>query len=289
MDEMIQPGTHALEQLQAEQFESATAAPRSGKPEAAASAVASNVVPFPTRLPASPQQHQGNAVLLDYLYGIDDGALQNTPSGHIRQLFDYATNSPAARALRCRRRMVARAIDETCLRLGHGARILCIASGHFREAELCQSIRYGNFGEIVVCDSDSECLRVVNQCYGELGIQTQCVHLEQLLHGPCQFAGFDLVYSAGLCDHLKDKACRQLAEQLFRALKPGGKLLLGNLRMRIVGIGFLQGLLDWRPQYRRDEQLLNLLRGVDYKDIAGARVFHDIGHRLAFLEACRYG
>ncbi len=108
-------------------------------------------------------------------------------------------------------------------------------------------------------------------------------------YGPSQFAGFDLVYSAGLCDHLEDKACRRLTEQLFKALKPGGKLLLSNVRMRLAGIGYLQGLLDWRPHSRRDEELLNLLLGVDFNDIAGARVIHDIGHRLAFLEASRYG
>ncbi|AYC32248.1 class I SAM-dependent methyltransferase [Pseudomonas cavernae] len=228
-------------------------------------------------------------MLLDYLYGIDNGALDDAPDGRRQQLFDYATNSPAARALRCRRRMIARAIDDTCLRRGAEARILCIGGGHFREAELSRAVRHGQFGEILVFDPDKECLRVVDAAYGPRGVRTCHGSLGQLLSGQLQLSRYDLVYSAGLCDHLEDRTGVQLAMRLFHALKPGGKLLLGNFRTRIAGIGYLEGLLDWRPHYRRDAQLFALLLGIDYNDIASARVIHDIGRRIAFLEAVRYG
>ncbi|MBM7059655.1 class I SAM-dependent methyltransferase [Pseudomonas sp. UL073] len=247
-----------------------------------------NVLPFRRRQPPE-QRPLGNAVLLDYLFGINTAALDAAADGRLQRLFDYAVNSPAARALRCRRRMIARAIDDTCLRVGPQARILCISGGHFREAELSQAIRHGRFAEMRVFDSHAEHLRVVATDYAAQGVSTCTGSLEQLLDGQLPFAGYDLVYSSGLCDHLDDTSCVTLASQLFKATRRGGRLLLGGMRKGIADIGYLEGLLDWRPHYRRDEQLLDLLLGVDYNEIASARVVHDIGHRIAFLEALRYG
>ncbi|MCY1356406.1 hypothetical protein D9M69_428560 [compost metagenome] len=120
-------------------------------------------------------------------------------------------------------------------------------------------------------------------------MQTCSGSLEQLLGGQLHFARYDLVYSAGLCDHLDDPACLLLATLLFKALKPGGRLLLGSMRKGIANLDHLESLLNWRPRCRRDDQLLDLLQGIDYNQIANARVVHDIGHRIAFLEALRYG
>ncbi|MNO09277.1 hypothetical protein D3C81_2323350 [compost metagenome] len=64
---------------------------------------------------------------------------------------------------------------------------------------------------------------------------------------------------------------------------------MANFRPEVKGIAFLEGLLDWRPRYRHDAQMLSLLDGVDYNQIASARVFHDIGQRIVFLEAVKYG
>ncbi|AYF88023.1 class I SAM-dependent methyltransferase [Pseudomonas sp. DY-1] len=249
----------------------------------------SNILPFPYRKLPSPSLRCGNALLQDYLYGVESDALRTLPEERTRQLFDFATGAPAARALRCRRRMLARALDDTCLRAGKAARMLCISGGHFREAELARELRHGRFGEMMVFDDDAARLETVRRSYGALGVLTRHGTLDQLLAGECGFEGYDLVYSAGVTELLDDRRSERLVNRLFQALRPGGRLLLANFRPGVNGIGFLEGLLDWRPQYRHDVQMLSLLDGVDYNQIASARVFHDIGQRVVFLEAVKYG
>ncbi|MCY1261113.1 hypothetical protein D9M68_516520 [compost metagenome] len=249
----------------------------------------SNILPFPRRTLPSPGLRCGNALLLDYLYGVESEALRNLPEERTRQLFDFATTSQAARALRCRRRMLARALDETCLDSGKGARMLCIAGGHFREAELARELRHGRFGEMLVFDDDATRLDRVRKSYGALGVRTRLGNLDQLLNGECQFEDYDLVYSAGVTELLDDRRCERLVYRLFQALRPGGRLLLANFLPGVNAIAYLEGLLDWHPHYRHDVQMLSLLDGVDYNQIASARVFHDIGQRIVFLEALKYG
>ncbi|WP_271411099.1 class I SAM-dependent methyltransferase [Pseudomonas sp. Q1-7] len=246
----------------------------------------SNILPFPCR---QPPMRCGNPVLLDYLYGLESEALRDLPEARTRQLFDFATGAQAARALRCRRRMLARAVDETCQRVGQGVRMLCVAGGHLREAELARELHQGRFSEMLVFDDDAERLETVRKSYGALGVRTRLGSLEQLLAGECRFQGYDLVYSAGITEVLDDRHCERLLPCLFQALRPGGRVLLANFRPGIDAIAFLEGLLDWRPRYRLDAQLLGLLDGIDYNQIASARVFHDVGQRIGFLEAVKYG
>lgn len=249
----------------------------------------SNVVPFPGRQLPSPGLRCGNALLLDYLYGVESDALRALPEERTRQLFDFATSAQAARALRCRRRMLARALDEACQRAGKAARLLCIAGGHFREAELARELRHGRFGEMLVFDDDKARLETVRKSYGALGVHTRHGSLEQLLAGECGFEDYDLVYSSGVTELLDDRRCERLVYRLFQSVRPGGRLLLANFRPGVNAIGFLEGLLDWRPRYRQDAQMLSLLDGIDYNEIASARVYHDIGQRIVFLEAVKYG
>ncbi|MCO6057722.1 class I SAM-dependent methyltransferase [Pseudomonas sp. MOB-449] len=249
----------------------------------------SNILPFPRRQLPSPGLRCGNALLLDYLYGVESDALRDLPEERTRQLFDFATSAQAARALRCRRRMLARALDESCQRAGKAARLLCISGGHFREAELSRELRHGRFGEMRVFDDDPARLETVRKSYGALGVHTQQGSLEQLLAGECGLQDFDLVYSAGITELLDDRRCERLVHSLFQSVRPGGRLLLANFRPGVNAIGFLEGLLDWRPRYRHDPQMLSLLDGIDYNEIASARVFHDIGQRIVFLEVVRYG
>ncbi|BAN47063.1 bifunctional 2-polyprenyl-6-hydroxyphenol methylase/3-demethylubiquinol 3-O-methyltransferase UbiG [Metapseudomonas resinovorans] len=258
-------------------------------PRAPEQAPPSNILPFPKRQLPSPSLRCGNALLLDYLYGVEPDALRDLPAERTHQLFDFATSAQAARALRCRRRMLARAIDETCQRVGQQARLLCIAGGHFREAELARELRHGGFGEMLVFDDDAARLDTVRKSYGALGVTTRQGDLEQLLAGECGLEGYDLVFSAGITELLDDHRCERLVQRLFQSVRPGGRLLLANFLPGVSAVAFLEGLLDWRPHYRQDVQMLSLLDGVDYNQIASARVFHDIGQRIVFLEAVRYG
>lgn len=69
----------------------------------------------------------------------------------------------------------------------------------------------------------------------------------------------DLIYVAGLFDYLPDEACRDLTGSLFRYLKEGGRLIVGNMSP-INPVRCLQEYgLDWYLIYRTEKELKNLI------------------------------
>lgn len=247
------------------------------------------VVPFARRRERPMGEGAGNAVLMDYLYGIDSTLRSLLPDGPTEELFRYASSAPASRALRSRRQLLAREIDRCCDQLNGQARILCVGCGHLREVELARSLRHGRFLEFTAVDAQALSLQTVEASYAALGIQTQQCTLDDLFYGRQDLLHFDLIYSAGLYEILDDHDARDLTRNLFARLLPGGRLLMGNFLPGVPDIAYLEGLLDWRPHYRSDAALLDLLLGIPYNDIGSARVFHDLGNCVAFLEVTRYG
>jgi SAM-dependent methyltransferase len=247
------------------------------------------VLPFPRRRDRPMGEGAGNAVLMDYLYGIDSTLRSLLPDGPTDQLFRYASSAPASRALRSRRQLLAREIDRSCEMLSGHARILCLGSGHLREAELARSLRHGHYRDFIALDAQEQSLRTVESCYAAMGIRTELCSLDELFYGRPDLCHFDLIYSAGLFEVLDDHDARDLTRNLFARLLPGGRLLMGNFLPGVPEISYLEGLLDWRPHYRSDAALLDLLLGIPYNDIGGARVFHDLGDCVGFLEVTRYG
>ncbi|MGE9764132.1 class I SAM-dependent methyltransferase [Pseudomonas sp. PDM20] len=252
-------------------------------------AEAPRVVPFPRRRERPMGEGAGNAVLMDYLYGIDSTLRSLLPDGPTEELFRYASSAPASRALRSRRQLLAREIDRCCQQLSGQARILCVGCGHLREAELARSLRHGQFRQFTALDTQALSLQTVEASYAALGVQTQQCNLDDLFYGRQDLCHFDLIYSPGLYEVLDDHDARDLTRNLFARLLPGGRLLMGNFLPGVPDIAYLEGLLDWRPHYRSDACLLDLLLGIPYNDIGSARVFHDMGNCVAFLEVTRYG
>lgn len=252
-------------------------------------AQAPRVLPFPRRRERPMGEGAGNAVLMDYLYGIDSTLHSLLPDGPTEELFRYASSAPASRALRSRRQLLAREIDRCCDQLTGQARILCVGCGHLREIELARSLRHGHFREFVALDAQALSLQTVEASYAALGVLTQQCTLDELFYGRQELCHFDLIYSPGLYEVLDDHDARDLTRNLFARLLPGGRLLMGNFLPDVPDIAYLEGLLDWRPHYRSDASLLDLLLGIPYNDIGSARVFHDLGNCVAFLEVTRYG
>lgn len=249
----------------------------------------SRVVPFPRRRERPMGEGVCNAVLLDYLYGIDSTLRSLLPNGPTDELFRYASTAAASRALRSRRQLLAREIDRSCELLSGQARMLCVGCGHLREADLSRALRHGQFRDFIALDAQQQALQTVESCYAALGIETMLCSLDDLFYGRTELCHFDLIYSAGLYEVLDDQDARDLTRNLFARLLPGGRLLVSNFLPGIADVAYLEGLLDWQPHYRSDAALLDLLLGIPYNDIGGARVFHDLGNCVAFLEVTRYG
>ena len=69
---------------------------------------------------------------------------------------------------------------------------------------------------------------------------------------------YDLIYSAGLFDYFTDPVAQIAATQLYKALKPGGKLVIGNFSITSPNIAVMDLALDWKLIYRSENNLTKL-------------------------------
>ncbi len=73
---------------------------------------------------------------------------------------------------------------------------------------------------------------------------------------------FDLLYSAGLFDYFNDPVAQLGAKALFRRLKPGGTLIIGNFNVTAPNQLTMRLALDWSLIYRSMDDLKRLFGGL---------------------------
>jgi hypothetical protein len=78
----------------------------------------------------------------------------------------------------------------------------------------------------------------------------------------------DLIYSAGLLDYFSDRTCRILARRMYEALRPGGHLLLGNMKAGTDMLWPLELIADWTLRYRSAESVLSWTEGLNGAEIS---------------------
>jgi extracellular factor (EF) 3-hydroxypalmitic acid methyl ester biosynthesis protein len=66
---------------------------------------------------------------------------------------------------------------------------------------------------------------------------------------------YDLVYCGGLFDYLSDQVCRQLMEEMYDWLAPGGLLIATNVEPSNPMRHWMEHLLDWHLVYRTGAEL----------------------------------
>lgn len=72
----------------------------------------------------------------------------------------------------------------------------------------------------------------------------------------------DLIYSAGLCDYLSANAVSRLILELYRHLKPGGTLIIGNFGAYNPQRFKMEYGSEWFLIHRSEEELKNLAAGL---------------------------
>jgi extracellular factor (EF) 3-hydroxypalmitic acid methyl ester biosynthesis protein len=73
-----------------------------------------------------------------------------------------------------------------------------------------------------------------------------------------QDSDFDLLYSAGLFDYFSDSVAQMGAKALFKRLKPGGRLIIGNFNLTTPNQFTMRLALDWSLIYRSTDDLKRL-------------------------------
>ena len=195
--------------------------------------------PFTKRAFDKPRAYPGDALIMHYAYGIHSAhEVTRHASEFGRALLGYLQRGPAVQSVRFRREYIARLIDEVAA-VEAQPRILAIASGHLREAELSTAMANGSVGSVVALDADRESLREVETQYGGLGVETIHASVRHILARRVTREPFDLVYAAGLYDYLNDHVAATLTARLVELTKPGGtrySLVKRSLLCSLIGM-----------------------------------------------------
>jgi len=137
----------------------------------------------------------------------------------------------------------------------------------------------------------SEALRIREAAFrSELsGIhqEQQCPRVLSLAHYSARIrlgGSFDLIHASHLFDSLGTEQARALVSKLGDALAPNGRLLIANTAPDIPDAGYLEACLNYRPNYRAEEEMVRLVDGVPDKHISSQCVFRDERGYSVFLE-----
>jgi len=227
--------------------------------------------PFAARCFHKPLGYAGDFEMMNMVYRNE--SLGDTLFG--RALSRSVLDSDAAQAVRHRAHYLAGKITSAAAGSGPGrpARILSVAAGPAVELQLIMRndaalLRAGR-AEIALLDQDASALRHARGQLEALAAQARieltlrCLNtsiktvIAEGLHG-----SYDLIYSAGLFDYLKDRTARAAGARLVQALTPGGHALIGNFAVANPTRPLMELILDWPLHHRSASDLHQLFGGI---------------------------
>jgi hypothetical protein len=243
--------------------------------------------PFTHRAFTKPRGYAGDAVLLDFIYGREEGWPMPPETTMLGQkIFDFTTNSSACEGVRARRGFVADRLDQLSEQVAR-PHVLSVASGHLREALLSAAVKRRRFGRFVAVDQDMESLLEVRRCHGAHGVESVHGSVRQLLARKPQLGQFDFVYSLGLFDYIPLTAAQRLTWTLFQMLRPRGRLLIANFLPGILDVGYMESYMAWKLIYRTRHEMLELSAEIPQAAIHDIRLFAEDNQNIIFLEITR--
>lgn len=245
---------------------------------------------FTQRAFTKPRGYPGDAVMLDYVYAAEDpGWLDDPAFTPLGAAVNRGLNQhPTVRAVRDRKHMVSRYIDHIAESTPQ-AHVFSVAAGHAREAGGSLALQERRLGRFLALDHDPVSLEVIQQDLGPLGAQTVCASVVDLVRGGLDLGDFDLIYSMGLFDYLRQGFAERLTAALFARLKPGGRLLIANFQPEAEGAGYMEAFMDWWLIHRSAEDLLALSAGLPEAEVHSRRAIYDDHNTVITLELVRAG
>jgi hypothetical protein len=238
--------------------------------------------PFTYRAFSKPRGYAGDAPLLDFIYGEEEGWPAPEASAIGKSIYASTTCSSACEAVRARRGFIADLVDRIVDEVPH-PHLLSIAAGHLREAHLCSAVKRRKFGRYVALDSDRETLTEVQRSYGRFGVESVAASVRQLFTHRVDLGYFDFVYSTGLFDYLPLAAAQRLTGTMFQMLRPRGQLLVANFLPGIRDVGYMESFMDWKLIYRDRCDMMQLADDIPQQDIRDVRIVAEENHNIIFL------
>jgi extracellular factor (EF) 3-hydroxypalmitic acid methyl ester biosynthesis protein len=225
-----------------------------------------------------------------------------------RFLHSIAQNYTLVRAVVAREAVMREAAREALHSPGEGpVRILALAAGPSIELRrlLEEVTALPRPAELILLDQDPTAHEAAHRHLtrtllerhrGMLPVTVRCLHfsVRQLIRPMSAeehsvrstLSNLDLVYSAGLYDYLSDPVAARLTQLLYSLVRPGGRVLVGNLMETPDSTWMMEYVLGWRLHYRTPDSMLRFAQHLAPAP-ARAGITMDATGRCAFLDVTR--
>jgi extracellular factor (EF) 3-hydroxypalmitic acid methyl ester biosynthesis protein len=209
--------------------------------------------PYTRRAFSKPRGYAGDAVMLDYVYGIRPPE-NTTEAGYA--IFMHTTRGSMGLSVSFRRALLAAYINDAIAR-NPRVKILSVASGHLREIEGTFVLHDAFKGTFTAFDQDSESCSEVERSYGDK-VAVVVGSVKRLINRKYELGKFDLIYSAGLYDYLPSSLASKLTTTLISLLNNQGRLITANFSKNSHGRGYLDWIMDWQLIFRTKEEFATI-------------------------------
>lgn len=203
-----------------------------------------------------PRGYSGDAHLLDFIYGNPETAESVKASSVLgRAIYEYTRNASSSVAVRERRDILTRRVDEIASARQGSAEVLAIASGHLREGVSSAALAGGAIKRWVALDQDPLSVGTVARDFANTSVEALNGSVRSLLGGKHSLGTFDFIYAAGLYDYLPDPVAIKLTRKCLSLLKPGGSFLFANFSPEIEVDGYMETFMNWALLLRSERDM----------------------------------
>jgi hypothetical protein len=227
--------------------------------------------PFAARCFHKPLGYAGDFEMMNMVYRNE--SLGDTVFG--RSLSRVVLDSNAGQAVRHRAHYLVGKITAAAARgePHRPARILSVAAGPAMELQLilrkAPTLLRAEQAQIALLDQDASALgharEQIEALAAQAGVEVtlSCINtsirtvIAEGING-C----YDLIYSAGLFDYLKDRTARAAGARLVDALAPAGDAVIGNFGTANPTRPLMELILDWPLQHRSASDLHQLFGNI---------------------------
>ncbi|MDX3924309.1 MAG: class I SAM-dependent methyltransferase [Shinella sp.] len=220
-----------------------------------------------------PRGYSGDAQLLDFIYGHPSVAGEIAKASALgRALYDYTKDASSSVAVRERRDLLTKHVDEIAAERGAETEILTIAAGHLREANSSTALQERQIKRWVALDQDPLSVGSIARDFRGTCIEAVDGSVRSVLTRSQKLGQFDFVYAAGLYDYLADNVAVKLTKRCLQMLKPGGTFLFANFSTDIRVDGYMETFMNWALLLRSEVDMWNIIHASNENEPAKASV-----------------
>jgi len=215
-----------------------------------------------------PMGYPGDFRIMNYIY--DGTPVGETITNKFLHLLSLIGSRPVKSRMEDLAKLIVKAADR---QRGEEFNILSIGAGPARElANVAEAMPPEMHLRAMLIDQEPEALDFATNAARKLQMADRVtvsalnISFKEMLNpSPLAslFADKDLIYSSGLVDYLSPLMARRFVKRVYQYLKPGGKLIIGNLNDLNTGMIWpCEYVVDWTLYFRSRDEMTTMASGV---------------------------